>query len=203
MPCDKIDYGGNFENIFSCSLDADSFYTECFQKTDTLGDVYVTFAKQATAEKKFMFTYGLLKKFNKLPTHCKMANPKNDKRACSIRAQANVKFQNKDYVAALCEYNKSVMAAKTDGQDYALALANRSAALYHLEEYDDCVRDVRRALAANYPNEMAYKLYDREIKCLQKMGKISQAKSKFDVRMINVHVFTKSNGVINYLIFIK
>lgn len=184
-------------------FDADSFYTECFQKTGILGDVYVTFAKQATAEKKFLFAYGLLKKFDKLPTRCKTANPKNNKRACNIRAQANVKFQNKDYVSALCEYNKSVMTAKIDGQDYALALANRSAALYHLEEYDDCVRDVRRALAANYPNEMAYKLYDREIKCLQKMGKISQAKLKFDVRIINEHIFTKSNGVINYFTFLK
>lgn len=201
MPCIKIDHGGSINN--SCSLDGDSFYTECFHRNDIMGDVYVTFAKQATSEKKFLFTYDLLKKFDKLPTHCKMANPKNNKKACDIRVQANMKFQNKDYVSALCEYNKSVMIAKVDGQDYALALANRSAALYHLEEYDNSVRDIRRALASKYPSEIAYKLYDREIKCLQKMGKVSQAKLKFDVRVIYRHILTKSNGVMNYFNFLK
>lgn len=92
-------------------------------------------------------------------------------------------------MSALCEYNKSVMTAKIDSQEYALALANRSAALYHLEEYDDCIRDVHHALAAQYPNEIAYKLYDREIKCLQKMGKISLAELKFDVGVICTYVY--------------
>ena len=32
------------------------------------------------------------------------------------------------------------MTAKIDSEDYALALANRSAALYYLEEYDDCIQ---------------------------------------------------------------
>lgn len=184
MPCNKINNTDKLNHSPSVD-DDDSFYTECFQKNKIMGEVYATFAKQATAESKFLYAYGLLKKHNKLPTRCDVINnPKNNKTACNIRTQANVKFQNKDYVSALSEYNKSVMTAKIGSQDYALALANRSDALYHLEEYNDCICDIHRALAANYPSENAYKLYDREIKCLNKMGKISQAKLKHDVSVM-------------------
>jgi len=72
------------------------------------------------------------------------------------------------------------MTADLGSQEYALALANRSAALYYLEEYDACITNIHYALAANYPKELVYKLYDREIKCLVKMRKISLAKLKFE-----------------------
>ncbi|XP_026809754.1 SET and MYND domain-containing protein 4-like [Rhopalosiphum maidis] len=157
----------------------DLFYTDCFQKNGTMGEVYVAFAKLPTAGDKFLYTYNLLKKYEKLPVVCKLTNPKNNEKARKIRADANVKFQNRDYTSALYEYNKSVMTAKIDSQDYVLALANRSAALYYLEEYEACIHDIHQALAKKYPTELAYKLYEREVKCLEHMGKTSQAKLKF------------------------
>lgn len=159
----------------------DLFFTESFQQKEIMSEVYMTFANKPTAESKFLYTYDILLKENKLPTKCLLINEKNNKKASKIRAQANIQFQNKNYVSALCEYNKSVMIAKINSQDYALALANRSAALYYLEEYDACICDIHHALATKYPSELAYKLYEREVKCLERMGKILEAKLKFKV----------------------
>lgn len=171
------------------------FYTQCFQDNEMLGEVYVTFAKKPTEEDKFLYTYKMLKEYNRLPTIAlkKPTDIKNNKISQKIRSLANVKFQNKNYVDSLWEYNASVRIAKNDSQDYALALANRSAALYHLEEYDDCINDIHRALVSKYPNELAYKLYEREIKCLVKIKMISLATVKFKVSTLFAHSFKKSN----------
>jgi len=172
-------------NSFS-SYSNDLFYTESFQNNEKMGEVYVAFAKCPTSLDKFLYTYNLLKKYNKLPMQHKSTNLKNNKKARKIRADANVKFQNKDYVSALYEYNESVMTAKVNTEDYALALANRSAALYYLKEYDDCICDIHQSLANKYPIALAYKLYEREVKCLIYMRKISEAKLKFKVSMSDI-----------------
>lgn len=41
-------------------------------------------------------------------------------------------------------------------------MANRSAALYHMQKYEDCLKDVARAYKFGYPKEKIYKLYERE-----------------------------------------
>lgn len=170
----------NMLECFQCR-EQDNFYTECFEKNETIGEAYVTFAKLPTAEKKFLYVFDHLKKHNKLPTKCEPTNLKNNSEARKIRIDANEIFKKKDYVTALCKYNKSVMTAKINSQDYAFALANRSAALYYLEEYKACISDIHRSLAAKYPNELAYKLYEREINCLERMGNLSEAEFKYKV----------------------
>lgn len=165
------------DGMLSCEIER-LFYMKCFQKNEIMGEVYVTFSKLPTAADKFLYTYNLLKKYNKLPTECKMTNLKNTKKARQIRADANEKFKNGEFNSALSEYNKSLMTAKINSEDYAFALANRSAALYYLGEYDACIQDIHRALANKYPTELSYKLYEREVKCLKQMGKISQAELK-------------------------
>lgn len=161
------------------SVVSDLFYTDNLLDREILGDSYVTFAKKPTAESKFIFVYELLKSSGKLPTLRQPLSLKSNKKASKIRTRANKKFQNKNYVGALVDYNMSVMTANIGSQEYALALANRSAALFYLEEYDSCISDIHRAIVSQYPDDLAYKLYHREVKCLVKMGKISKAKSKF------------------------
>lgn len=53
--------------------------------------------------------------------------------------------------------------------------ANRSACLYHLEDYDRAISDIRRALDNGYPKDLRYKVYDRLYIILQpaKIGRIS------------------------------
>lgn len=169
------------------------FYTQCFVNEEIMGDVYVTFSKHPTTESKFLFIYDLLKKYNKLPSSSWNLFPskevKSNKRARKLRTEGNAQFQNKIYDKAYLKYNQSVMTADSGSQEYALALANRSAALYYLEEYDACISNIHCALAANYPKELVYKLYDREIKCLVNMRKISLAKFKFKASTYVLNVF--------------
>lgn len=43
-------------------------------------------------------------------------------------------------------------------------MANRSAALYHMEKYDHAIQDIELA-EENYPVEMIYKLKERAARC--------------------------------------
>lgn len=50
--------------------------------------------------------------------------------------------------------------------DVAILLANRSAVLYHLTQYDAALKEIERAISAGYPKEMMYKLKERKARCL-------------------------------------
>ena len=54
-----------------------------------------------------------------------------------------------------------VDADSHEGEDFAHAAANRSAALYQLGQYEKCLQDIELALVAGYPNGTAYKLHIR------------------------------------------
>lgn len=45
-------------------------------------------------------------------------------------------------------------------EDFSILLANRSAALYHMEKYDQTIQDIELA-EENYPKEMLHKLKER------------------------------------------
>lgn len=47
-----------------------------------------------------------------------------------------------------------------------MAFANRSAALVHLADYERALVDIEQALLNGYPNELRYKLAERQVKCL-------------------------------------
>lgn len=48
--------------------------------------------------------------------------------------------------------------------DFGILLANRSAALYHMEKFDHALQDIELA-EENYPTEMMYKLKERAARC--------------------------------------
>lgn len=50
-------------------------------------------------------------------------------------------------------------------EDVSIILANRSAALYHMELYDLAISDIDLALPS-YPKKMWYKLKERKARCL-------------------------------------
>lgn len=161
--------------------DSEKYFTDFFHDAGIMAETFVAFANKPTAESKFLYIYDLFKTRDLLPTNLTSRRHKNNKNACTIRNKGTRFFENRLYAKALLEYNLSVMNASVGSVDYALALANRSAALYHLEEYDACITDIHLALATKYPNEKYYKLYEREVKCLGKLGRITQAKFKFKV----------------------
>jgi hypothetical protein len=60
---------------------------------------------------------------------------KSASRASKFRREGNEKFKKCDNAGSLALYTESVVHAPRDGDELSLALANRSAALFHLGAY--------------------------------------------------------------------
>ena len=54
----------------------------------------------------------------------------------------------------------------SDSNDLSLAFANRSACYQKMRGYDLAVRDIELALSSGYPEDKAFKLYERKGKAL-------------------------------------
>ena len=66
-----------------------------------------------------------------------------------------------------------------------MALGNRSATLYQLKHYRDCLADIEIALKYGYPEHLQYKLYDRKGRCQTEMAECAVAIRSFE-RVIQV-----------------
>lgn len=51
-------------------------------------------------------------------------------------------------------------------EELSIVIANRSAALNHLEQYEDALADIRRCLSLGYPRNLRYKVYERRARSL-------------------------------------
>lgn len=101
------------------------------------------------------------------------------------RELGNKSFKEGNYTEALNQYTQAVVYApypsqianggcgdgdkndaNHDDESLALALANRSAALYSLTRYRLCLLDIELAIKYGYPEANMFKLLIRKIKCL-------------------------------------
>lgn len=96
---------------------------------------------------------------------------KSATRASNFRVQGNKKFQKRDDAGSLVCYTQSVVNAPRDSEELSLALANRSAALFHLGAYQECLQDITLALESGYPTSLHYKLHIRRSQCLSKLNR--------------------------------
>lgn len=62
--------------------------------------------------------------------------------------------------------------------DFSILLANRSAALYHMQRYDLALQDIELA-EENYPAEMMHKLKERSARCYLALKSYAKALSAF------------------------
>ncbi|OAD52317.1 SET and MYND domain-containing protein 4 [Eufriesea mexicana] len=83
----------------------------------------------------------------------------------------NKEFQAKDYVKSIELYTKCAQYAPANSCELPIAIANRSASLFYLNRYDDCIKDIELAIKLNYPKHLQYKLYLRAIQCYLKLNK--------------------------------
>ena len=101
-----------------------------------------------------------------------------------LRDAGNTAFTARDDDTALKCYNNALLAAPADpwdeqGEDMALALANRSALYFRQEKYSDCLTDTKLALRTGYPKHLKYKVYQRQAKCLVELNKQNEAKDSY------------------------
>lgn len=71
------------------------------------------------------------------------------------------------------KYTLSISLAPASSEELALAYGNRSAVLFHLSKFDDCVQDIDRALSITKSNILKTKLLCRKAKCLAAVGSSS------------------------------
>ncbi|KAF5302587.1 hypothetical protein FQA39_LY10205 [Lamprigera yunnana] len=147
---------------------------------ETIGDIYKRLCRAlsanavdvASVSKEFSllqsnslridFAYRLLHDYGLFPK-CKLAN-KLTSVAGELREAGNVYFKFKQYNAALLKYSESVAYAPQNSEEMGLAFANRSAVLFHLKLYKECLEDVARALSGKYPPHLCDKLLRRREK---------------------------------------
>ena len=144
------------------------------------------FASLKTDEDRLRFVYNLPEASLVSPTI--QALRKNTAKAESLRSKGNETFKKKNYADAVKIYSDSIAVApayrnkeKDSDQEsnvLSLAFANRSAALFHLAKYADCIKDIENALHHGYPKNLQFKLYERKGKCQMNID-IPKAKESF------------------------
>ncbi|XP_023335424.1 SET and MYND domain-containing protein 4 [Eurytemora carolleeae] len=101
-----------------------------------------------------------------------------------MRDAGNSAFSLQNDEEALECYNQALLVAPADpwdgqGEDMALALANRSALFFRQGNSQQCLKDTQLALKSGYPVHLQYKLLQRHAKCLCELGMFTEAKSFF------------------------
>nr|XP_019541216.2 SET and MYND domain-containing protein DDB_G0273589-like [Aedes albopictus] len=87
-------------------------------------------------------------------------------KALEAKERGNSAFQYEKWQESLRCYNDAclLLPAEND-QEKAYILANRSAALFHLNKYDLALRDIDRSIQLHYPENLRYKLIERKARC--------------------------------------
>lgn len=165
------------------------------------------FAKQTNDSDRIEIAMQLLEEHNLIVTHNRFdrESVKSFKRSLDLRNSGNKLFQMKDDRAALMLYTQSIATAPFPGSSnisnqelqtqlgenendctseaLALALANRSAVFFSMGNHEACLNDIRQAMKYNYPQKLLYKLFERQGKCLQALGRIENAMESLCVSM--------------------
>ena len=93
-----------------------------------------------------------------------------------LREQGNNKFCAGDNTGALKLYTESVICAP-QGPALGLALGNRSAALYHLGQYQAAGQDIQLAIENKFPRNIEYKLHLRQAQCYIRLGRYHKVRN--------------------------
>ncbi|KAI3373758.1 hypothetical protein L3Q82_022340 [Scortum barcoo] len=101
---------------------------------------------------------------------------KDTQEAAKSRERGNSSFKSRDYTAAALHYSQGLCLAPQSSEQLSLCFANRSAALYHLQLYQESLDDIDKALKNGYPSHLSHKLEDRRTQCLKHLSVNQKAK---------------------------
>ena len=106
-----------------------------------------------------------------LESHYHKKECKSVQSAQVFKAIGNMEFQAKEYARSIKSYTECASHAPINSHELSVAIANRSAALFYLNRYDDCLKDIELAIKLNYPKQLHCKIYLRAVQCYLKLGK--------------------------------
>nr|XP_033778333.1 SET and MYND domain-containing protein 4 isoform X2 [Geotrypetes seraphini] len=104
---------------------------------------------------------------------------KDPEASAFYKQEGNKRFQGKKYACAAVLYSKALSHATKGSEQIAVCFANRSAALFHLGQYQVCLEDIERALDSGYPELLVYKVLLRRAECLLQLQKPQEAATIF------------------------
>ncbi|XP_059060304.1 SET and MYND domain-containing protein 4-like [Achroia grisella] len=101
-------------------------------------------------------------------------------KAKQLKDEGNKAVQKGDWAKALEMYSQSmIFMPKTETEELSIVLANRSAALNHLLQYEDALADIQRCLSLGYPRHLQYKVYERKARSLLVLKRNQEAITAF------------------------
>lgn len=109
-----------------------------------------------------------------------------------LESKAKKDYGNKAYQAgkdldALYLYSQAIITCPVgaDGKsrELAILLANRSAVLFSLKAFPLALDDIELAFEMGYPDDLAFKLYDRRAKCLLPFKRMSEAEAAYKLAL--------------------
>ncbi|KAL8198918.1 UNVERIFIED_CONTAM: hypothetical protein K2H54_029567 [Gekko kuhli] len=100
---------------------------------------------------------------------------KDPRMALLYKAEGTERFRKKEYQMAVMLYSKALSHAEVSTPERAVCYANRSAALFHLDQFEVCLEDIGRALAEGYPRRLRPKALLRKAECLLSLGRSREA----------------------------
>uniref|UniRef100_H3DFG5 Protein-lysine N-methyltransferase SMYD4 n=1 Tax=Tetraodon nigroviridis TaxID=99883 RepID=H3DFG5_TETNG len=95
---------------------------------------------------------------------------KDKDQAAKCRERGNSSFKSRDYTTALLHYSQGVCSAPPSSEQLSLCYANRSAALFYLQHYQESINDMDKALSQGYPSHLSHKLEQRRTQCLKHLS---------------------------------
>lgn len=88
---------------------------------------------------------------------------KSNTKAETFRSLGNKFYCRGNFKESIKWYTMSLHFAIHNGAEYGKALANRSAASFALEQYDECLKDIGACFASEYPVELQQKVLLRKL----------------------------------------
>ncbi|XP_077336697.1 protein-lysine N-methyltransferase SMYD4 [Lithobates pipiens] len=130
-----------------------------FSATSSLMDSFMACSSQLQQEEE-----ELLEKLC-----CDLSVGKEPRAALFYKEEGNKRFGRKQYTAAAVLYSKAISHGSPGTEEIAVCFANRSAVLFYLCHYAECLEDIDRAQEHGYPERLKSKILQRQAECLRKL----------------------------------
>ncbi|KAK3913191.1 SET and MYND domain-containing protein 4 [Frankliniella fusca] len=107
----------------------------------------------------------------------RLGRKKSSDDSIKFRTKGNDAFKRHNDSASLSHYTDCIRYAPHGSEEHALGLANRSAVLYHMKRFKECVIDAEKALSLPYPDKLRTKLLLRQSRCYLLLGEREKCES--------------------------
>lgn len=165
--------GGVFQEWFNS-------ISNLLKQSGGLKEISSQFAKLKSDDERIVFGLSLASVEDTLVVEPSFST-KSGTEATRLRNEGNKLYQKGKYHEALEVYFYSILNApfSSKGHELSLAYANSSAVLFNLKRFHECLRGIQLALSNGYPEELRYKVFDRQGKCFVELGKFEEARTCF------------------------